>query len=769
MAGSLHLKNILAAAAIIAPASLWLAGLLAVGSYLLLCHVDTLAVRYAGRPVRYRRTLFVGFIANAIGHNLSLPALTAAAIRLRLYSAAGLTTPDVAKVSAFASLTSGLGIATLFGCSVLLSPQAAARQLHVHPTWTVVAGAAALLAVAAYLWLASHRGRFIELHGWSIQAPGARLAWPQWLLGSADLALTAAVLWALLPGGLPMSFVSFAGLFAVAVAAGLVSHVPGGLGVFDTVIVLAVPGASPEVLVGALLVYRAIYYLVPLMLAVLLFAVRELMLVRVSAVRPPSRALAFIAPLSPLIAGSAVYIAGCVLLISGATPALDARLQWLRGVLPLPVLELSHLVGSCVGLALLLLARGLTRRARAAWHLTMILLVAGMVASLLKGLDFEEASFLGGVMFVLYAGRHAYYRPSALLQDPFSPLWVASVGAVLAVATWVGWLAHRHVDYSSELWWTFAFSGNTPRMLRASMITALLAAAFIVINLMRARPPVPTLPTAADLETAARAVAADPQSVGNAAMTGDKRLLFNAQRDAFVMYQVRGRSWIALGDPVGPQARHEELLWSFRELVDRHGGWTVFYEVAGANLPQYIDLGLAALKLGEEACVALPDFSLEGPHRADLRQTWNRAERAGSSFEIVHPAQLPALLPRLKDISDAWLHDKAVAEKGFSVGSFDERYLQRFPIALVRVAGDPVAFANLWPSANGYELSVDLMRFGPDAPRGAMDYLIIELLLWGREQGYQWFNLGMAPLAGLEHHPLAPVWHRVGNFLFRHG
>jgi phosphatidylglycerol lysyltransferase len=80
-----------------------------------------------------------------------------------------------------------------------------------------------------------------------------------------------------------------------------------------------------------------------------------------------------------------------------------------------------------------------------------------------------------------------------------------------------------------------------------------------------------------------------------------------------------------------------------------------------------------------------------------------------------------------------------------------------------------VAFASLWAAANGEEIAVDLMRFGPDAPRGAMDYLFVELLLWARTQGYQWLNLGMAPLAGLEKHPLAPAWHRVGNFVFRHG
>jgi len=110
-----------------------------------------------------------------------------------------------------------------------------------------------------------------------------------------------------------------------------------------------------------------------------------------------------------------------------------------------------------------------------------------------------------------------------------------------------------------------------------------------------------------------------------------------------------------------------------------------------------------------------------------------------------------------------------VAEKGFSVGSFDEAYISQFPVAIVSCADVPVAFASLWISGNREEIAVDLMRFGADAPRAAMDFLFVELMLWGRDQGHHWLNLGMAPLAGLERHPLAPAWHRVGNFVFRYG
>jgi len=132
-------------------------------------------------------------------------------------------------------------------------------------------------------------------------------------------------------------------------------------------------------------------------------------------------------------------------------------------------------------------------------------------------------------------------------------------------------------------------------------------------------------------------------------------------------------------------------------------------------------------------------------------------------------AAVDELLPGLKPISDAWLAAKSTGEKRFSVGSFSPQYLRQFPLAVVHANGAPAAFANLWTTATRAELSVDLMRFGPEAPRGAMDFLFIELLLWGQRAGYRSFNLGMAPLSGLEAHPLAPAWHRVGNFIFRHG
>jgi phosphatidylglycerol lysyltransferase len=143
--------------------------------------------------------------------------------------------------------------------------------------------------------------------------------------------------------------------------------------------------------------------------------------------------------------------------------------------------------------------------------------------------------------------------------------------------------------------------------------------------------------------------------------------------------------------------------------------------------------------------------------------------RDGCAIDIVPTARVAEIMPLLAEISDAWLGSKHTREKGFSLGRFAPEYISRFPVALVRHRGSVVAFANLWPSTAHEELSLDLMRYSPEAPPGVMDFLFVELMLWGRAEGYRYFNLGMAPMSGLEDRALSPLWNRIGAFLYRHG
>ena len=279
----------------------------------------------------------------------------------------------------------------------------------------------------------------------------------------------------------------------------------------------------------------------------------------------------------------------------------------------------------------------------------------------------------------------------------------------------------------------------------------------------------PPLISEAELERARPIVERSEHAYAHLVYRRDKAVLFSRAGHALLMYGAKGRSRIAMGDPVGPAEEARELARQFHEECVHAGRWSVFFEVRPEHLDWYFELGLTLTQLGEEARVELGRFDLEAPRHRRLRQSRAKLARAGYSFEILPREAVAAVLPALARVSRSWLAGKPTREKGFSNASFEEGYLARFPAAIVRRNDDIVAFANLWFGANLQELSVDLMRHHADAPNGTMDLVFTELLLWGRRQGYRWFNFGMAPLSGLQRRADAPVWNHAGGFVYRHG
>ncbi|HEX7192593.1 MAG TPA: bifunctional lysylphosphatidylglycerol flippase/synthetase MprF, partial [Thermoanaerobaculia bacterium] len=463
------------------------------------------------------------------------------------------------------------------------------------------------------------------------------------------------------------------------------------------------------------------------------------------------------------------FIGGAVLLFSGATPILAGRKEWLRLFVPLPVIELSHFLGSIAGVALLVLARGLQRRLDAAYHLTVIVLASSIVFQLFKGVDFEEAMILIVMLTGLVASRRHFYRRASFLNESFGPGWIAAILIVLISSAWLGFFSYKHVEYSTDLWWRFGVRGDAPRFLRASVGVVAALLVFAIRRLLRPAAPHPEQPTEADLQHAKAVIATDTNSQTNIALLGDKSLLFSESGRSFIMYGVEGRSWVAMGDPVGDDDEKPELIWKFREMCDVHAGWPVFYEVQRSNLHLYLDVGLTLLKIGEDARVPLDDFNLEGSSRKWMRKTLRRVEEEGCTFELLPVERVPEVLPELRTISDSWLAEKRTREKGFSLGFFAGQYLSRFPVAIVRREQQIVAFSNLWIGANKEELSGDLMRQSPDSPSGVMDYMFVNMMMWGAEQGYRFFNLGMAPLSGIENRSMAPLWSRAGALAYRFG
>jgi phosphatidylglycerol lysyltransferase len=739
-------------------------------SYFVMTGYDVLALRYIKYKLAYRKIVLASFIAYAFSTNLGLSGLAGGSVRYRLYSTWGLSALEITRVVAFCSVGFWLGFLLLSGAVFLLEPMAIPLSLHipfgsVRPLGVVFVGA----VTAYFLWTALWK-RPLKFFGWEFSLPSVRLFIAQVAVALFDWALSGAVLYSLLPHVSGLSFPQFLGMYMLAQMAGVVSQVPGGLGVFDTIVLLLLGSRIPaSQVLGALLAYRVLYYLLPLGLAALLLGIQEIgqrkeklrLLARISGEH--------ISVMVPNVLAFTTFLGGAILLFSGATPSVGWRLLRLKDFLPLPLLEISHFLGSLAGVALLLLARGLQRRLDAAYVITAVLLGCGIAFSLLKGLDYEEAIILSVMLAVLLPCRHHFYRKASLLSSRFNGGWIAAIAIVLLCSIWLGMFSHKHVEYSSDLWWRFTFSGNAPRFLRASVGAVGIALFFSMARLLRPSPPKPELPASEALEKARGIAKASTSATANLALLGDKKFLFNEKGNAFIMYGIEGRSWIAMGDPIGPVEEWTELVWQFREISDRYDGWAVFYEVGQRNLDLYLDLGLTLQKLGEEACVRLETFSLEGGERKNMRYVTNKLGKEGCRFEVLPPGKVASLMPELKAISDSWLDAKKTREKGFSLGFFDPIYMRQFPVGVVYKDERIVAFANIWPAAEKKELSIDLMRYGPEAPRDVMEYLFVQLMLWGKQEGYKWFSLGMAPLSGLADHELAPLWSRIGALVFRYG
>ncbi|WP_428421511.1 bifunctional lysylphosphatidylglycerol flippase/synthetase MprF [Methylibium sp.] len=741
-----------------------LALLATAASYLALTGYDASSLAYAGARLGRATVLLTSFVAYALSNTIGLGPLTGGAVRMRLYAAAGLAPPQIARVIAFNAAAFMLGMTAFGALGLLWGAGEVAPLLHTRPAVLRAGAAAVLLVLAAFLWLCTRRRTLSLGPRWTLRLPAPGLALRQLAISALELSASAAALWFLLPDD-RIALPTFVAFYAIAVTAGILSHVPGGVGVFEAVMLLASgPQVPTEAMLGALLLYRGLYYVLPLVLATGLLAAYELR----SGVAAPVGRLAV--RLSPRLMAALALVAGLWLLVSGVTPVTeDAREMLATLRVPLPLIEASHFLGSVAGLGLLLVARGLLHRLDAAWWAALGLSVVAAVLALPKGIALHEAALLSTLALLLVISRRQFDRRSSLFAQRLEPEWLLALGGVIAACVWVLFFAYQEVGYSHRLWWQFELDAQAPRSLRALMGVALIGLAFGLWQLLRPPAGGVAQPSAEEIERAAAVVRASPSSDGCYALVGDKHLLFSPSGRSFLMFGKQGRSWVSLFGPMGDPREWPELVWRFVELAAAHGGRAAFYQVRPVSLPLYLDCGLHAFKLGEHAHVSLPDFDLKGAKRANLRSGVNRGEREGLSFEVLAPAEVGALLPALREVSDAWLGQQRTREKGFSVGRFDERYLLRLPVAVVRRAGRVIAFANLLTTDAREEASVDLMRYSPEAPPGTMDFLFAKIMLHLQAQGYQRFGLGMSPMAGMAERRRAPRWQRLGRLLFEHG
>ncbi len=720
------------------------ANLAAMGFY------DVLAFRRTRAPWTERWQF--GAVAFAWSNFLTLGPLAGPAIRLWLYR------PSTDRI---ADLQGGIVLVGIAFVSGLIGWTIAA--LVVPPVmgahWPLVALIAFVL-IAVAIGLSQQVARRIDRLSlpeprWTRTLGLAGIGWVDWLLAwTAFLACLSAT------GGHHPPAADILRPFFFGQTVGLVSLIPGGLGSADA-FWIAHLGAPENVATAALIVYRAVYYVAP-------WTAASLVLLSWATRRGARRLQVARRVLAALVGG-----AGVLIMLSAASPALATRLAVLERLVPLALVEAGHLTASLVGLLLLVLARGLAKGYRAALRATVAALALASAAALLKGLDWEEASILGAMTLALSSQAALFDRPShgAWLERRDFPIIVGALAVFLALGA-----ATYPVSAAALTRWThLGYRVQAMRFVRSAATAVLVTCVTGLYLLLR----VPVSFRRLSDDAIERAIEVQARIGGGSTplmvANGDKDVFFDGER-GFCLYRTIGPYLVVLGDPI---VRADLERAAFLEaLVDHASGLDrrpLFYQVSLEWVPPLHDRGYGFFKLGEEAQVPLDRVTLEGHAGKRNRQILRRADRDGLTFRVVPADGVAAIVSELGTISREWLQVKNARERQFSIGFFDERYLRRFPCAIVERLDRAtngrrlVAFANMLEDPRGDELSVDLMRYGREAPGGVMDFLLLALMLHARAQGFARFNLGMAPLATVGETRGAHVRERLAHLLFQHG
>lgn len=248
----------------------------------------------------------------------------------------------------------------------------------------------------------------------------------------------------------------------------------------------------------------------------------------------------------------------------------------------------------------------------------------------------------------------------------------------------------------------------------------------------------------------------------------DKEVFWSKNKNVMILYRKVGKKAFVLGDPIGKENNLESGFQEFLSFCRHNGLKPAFYQISPQMKDMYEKWGFRFFKLGEEAKVPVEQFEMRGKDWAKLRTRRNKFDRKGYRFHVEYPPYSTRMLAKLSEISRSWLGNRD--EKSFSVSSFDEEYVSRFPVAtLTNEEGEIIAFATLAEEAKHKKtIHIDLMRYVENSPHGTMDVLFVSIMKWASENGYHYCSLGVAPLANVVETKDAKWSEKIAHLVYEH-
>ena len=569
--------------------------------------------------------------------------------------------------------------------------------------------------------------------------------------------------------GIHIKLIDVVPLYIIAEILGIISMVPGGLGSFDVFMILELThlGVSSELAVVWILFFRLFYYIVPFILGGVFFVHDMGHQINENFDGIPQSVIQKVAHgLVTLF----MYFSGIFMLLESALPNFTFSNSILMKFMPYTFFFLNQMTNILFAFLLLGMARAIQLKQRKAYVPTLIILAIGVVNTLWKEYTPTLAIFLVFVMICIVLSRKELYREKMQFSFESTVLSMLMFGGAFLLYMLVGILnrPHQHhhhripsgLIFPDQQVWLYGLVG---------MIIAGLILLVMMNYFTKGKDPFNQMEFPEE-----RIKAIIDQYGGNEvshlAYLKDK-FIYIFQKDnedqLYLMYQIKADKIIIMGEPVGNQRYLKDAVRELVSLSDKYGYQLVFYEINSKLTMILHEFGFDFIKTGEEGYVELDKFTLSGKKQRAQRALMNKFEREGYEFSMVEPPFSEELMAELKEVSDSWLGSRN--EKGFSLGFFDESYIQRAPVAIVRDKdGKLVSFATLMPMEKD-TLSIDLMRHRSDAPSGIMDKVFIELFKYGQENGYKYFDLGMAPLSNVGDSKYSFIEERIAHFIYEYG
>lgn len=447
--------------------------LLMVVNYMILVGYDWLALKAIHKNLPLPRVGLVSFVGQAVSYNFGA-LLGGTSVRYRFYSAWGFTLSDIVRLVLMLAVTFWVGALGLCGIIFLIAPPVIPDELlrNMPITDIRMLGVILMLIAFAYLALCFVVRKPVHVFGKEFVFPAPQIAVAQFLVAGIDLIAAAACMWVLLPTEVGISFLDFLPGYLMAQVAVVLTHVPGGVGVFELVIMHLSHTTHEQMVFAAVLLFRIIYFIVPLLAAAVLLAIYEARQSR-NMLREAGR---WLSVLSHSIAAYATFAAGVILLASAMLPTLPGSLELIQSWIPRWLSGLGHLACALCGAALLFVSWGLERRQARAFRLAVALLCLGMAGALLKGLSWFVALMVCAVFVAVVLARGRFYRSSFFWEEPIPPHWLGGALGVLGLAFLAGWAIY-HPAWDRATSWGFEQHINAFRALAAfvGIVASLLA------------------------------------------------------------------------------------------------------------------------------------------------------------------------------------------------------------------------------------------------------------------------------------------------------